>query len=34
MLTCEMRALSSVDIDAEIACQRRLEEQRRMLPLV
>ncbi|MBA2630710.1 MAG: hypothetical protein H0U84_06780 [Thermoleophilaceae bacterium] len=34
MLTCELRTLSQADLDAEVERQRRLEQQRRELPLV
>ena len=34
MLTCEMRALTSDDLEAEVQRQRRLADERRKLPLV
>jgi hypothetical protein len=34
MLTCELRALSKDDLEAEVERQRVLAEQRRELPLV
>jgi hypothetical protein len=33
MLTCEFRALSASDLEAEVERQRELERQRRKLPL-
>jgi hypothetical protein len=34
MHTCELRALSSDDLEVEVERQRRLERERRNLPLV
>ena len=34
MLTCEMRALSREDLEVEAERQRRLEDERRRLPLL
>jgi hypothetical protein len=34
MLTCEMRALSREDLEVEAERQRRLEHERRRLPLL
>jgi hypothetical protein len=34
MLTCEMRALTRDDLNAEAERQRRLADERRKLPLV
>jgi hypothetical protein len=34
MLTCEMRALSKADLEAEVERQRTLAAERRELPLV